>query len=117
MEVILYIPQEQIKISDTYEMKKKMHPPEIKEFIRENRSLFWWIKEEEKENISIEFLVEMILNYGNEKSIKKLFNLVGIERVANIFYIQTAKKRVNYRTRTINFFTLYFKRNAQRSTN
>ena len=98
-------------------MKKKMHPPEIKEFIRENSSLFWWIKEEEKENISIEFLVEMILNYGNEKNIKKLFDLVGIERVANIFYNQIAKKRVNYRTRTINFFTLYFKRNAQRSTN
>ena len=93
-----------------------MNPPDIKEFIHENSSRFWWIKEEEKENISIEFLVEMILNYGNEKNIKKLFALVGIERVANIFYKQIAKKRVNCRTRTINFFKLYFKRNAQRSS-
>ena len=91
--------------------------PEIKEFIHENSSLFWWIKEEEKENISIEFLVEMILNYGDEKNIKKLFELVGINKVASIFYKQIAKKRVNYRVRTINFFKLYFNKNAHGSLN
>ncbi len=92
---------------------------EIKKFIRENSSLFWWIKEEEKENIDVEFLVEQILNYGDEKSVKKLFELVGIDKVADIFYKQTSpeRRRVNYRPRTINFFRLYFKRNAHRSSN
>ena len=94
-----------------------MNSPEIKEFIRENSSLFWWIKEEEKENISTEFLVETILNYGDEKNIKKLFELVGIDRVASIFYKQIAKRRMNYRPRTINFFRLYFNRNAHGSFN
>ena len=94
-----------------------MNPPKIKEFIRENSSLFWWIKEEEKENISIEFLVETILNYGNEKNIKKLFDLVGIDRVADIFYKQTSCRRVNYFPQVVNFFNLYFKKNARRSIN
>jgi len=48
---------------------------EIKKFIRENSSLFWWIKEEEKENIDVKFLVEQILNYGDEKSVKNYLNL------------------------------------------
>jgi hypothetical protein len=55
--------------------------PEIKQFIKENSSLFWWIKEDKKENISQEFLVETILNYGDIKSVKKLFELIGINIV------------------------------------
>lgn len=50
------------------------HNPKIKQFIRENSALFWWIKPEEKMNISINALVEAVLNYGNEKSVKKLFD-------------------------------------------
>ena len=37
----------------------------------ENNTLFWWIKTEEKKNISLDALVEAVLNYGNEKSVKK----------------------------------------------
>ncbi|MBU0566635.1 hypothetical protein KJ693_07760 [bacterium] len=92
-----------------------MNSPEIKEFICENSSLFWWIKEKEKENLSIEFLVEMILNYGDKKSVKKLFKLVGIDKVADIFYKQTLRRRVNYFPQVVNFFDLYFKKNAYRS--
>ncbi len=94
-----------------------MNSPEIKQFIRENSSLFWYIKESEKENISYETLVEAILNYGDEKSVKKLFNLLGIENAAKIFYKQTHKegiaaKRLNYFPRTAHFFNLYFKRHV-----
>lgn len=97
-------------------MKSAANTPEIKTFIKENSSLFWYIKEEEKENISIEFLIETILNYGDEKSVKKLFDLVGINKVAEIFYRQTSRKRVNYQKRTVHFFNLYFKRHAQRNS-
>jgi len=89
-----------------------MNDKKIKEFIKENECLFWWIKEEEKENISIDFLVEAILNYGNEKNVKKLFKMVGIKRVAEIFYRQIFRKRNNYYPQTINFFKLYFNKNA-----
>lgn len=62
-----------------------MNSPEIKAFIQENSCLFWWIKPEEKENISVDFLVESILNYGNEKNVRRLFELVGIQKVAEDF--------------------------------
>lgn len=90
--------------------------PEIKKFIRENASLFWYIRDDAKENISHEALVEFILNYGNEKSVKRLFKLLGIEKVAEIFYKQThktdpiARNRINYHKQVMNFFDLYFKK-------
>ncbi|CEG12780.1 conserved hypothetical protein [groundwater metagenome] len=33
-----------------------------------------------------------MLNYGDEKSVKNLFDPVGINNVADIFYKQIAKK-------------------------
>lgn len=89
-----------------------MNNPEIKQFIRENSYLFWWIKKESKENISLNVLVETILNFGNEKSVKKLFDLLGIKKVAEFFYQDTNRIRVNYHPRTVQFFNLYFKKNA-----
>jgi len=89
-----------------------MNSPEIKQFIRENSSLFWYIPEKEKENISHEVLVEFILNYGDEKSVKKLFDLLGIEKVAEIFYRQSNRPRQNYLKLVKNFFDLYFQRNV-----
>ncbi|OQY28741.1 MAG: hypothetical protein B6244_06160 [Candidatus Cloacimonetes bacterium 4572_55] len=92
-----------------------MNSPEIKAFIRENGGLFWSMQEAEKENIPESFLVETILNYGDEKEIRRLFELLGIERVADIFSQQISRKRKNYRPKTIHFFKLYFKKNAQRN--
>ena len=89
---------------------------EIKSFIRENSDLFWYIPEDKKEDISHEVLVEFILNYGDDKSVKKLFVLLGIDYVADIFSKQTNKQRVNYFPQVINFFNLYFKRHAHRNT-
>jgi hypothetical protein len=94
-----------------------MNTPEIKQFIRENSSLFWYFKEDEKENINHEILVEFILNYGDDKSVKKLFELLGIDYVANIFYKQTNRPRVNYQNRTAHFFNLYFRKYAHRDIN
>lgn len=89
-----------------------MNKPEIQDFIMENKHLFWWIRHEDKKNIEINFLIEAILNYGNEKSVKKLFDLIGIKQVAKVFYQQTSRQRVNYHPRTINYFKLYFQRHA-----
>jgi len=92
------------------------HSTEIIDFIKENKTLFWSADPKRLHEISLSLLVETILNYGNEKSVKKLFDLVGIDKVAEIFYEQTSRKRLNYHERTINFFNLYFKRHAQRDT-
>ena len=82
---------------------------DIKQFIRENEVLFWGVKPEEKENISLNVLVETILNYGNEKRVKSLFDLIGVKTVAEIFFRQISGKRPNYHQRTKHFFRLYFK--------
>ncbi len=89
-----------------------MNSPEIKQFIRENSSLFWYIPEKEKENISHEVLVEFILNYGDLAAVKELFKLLGIEKVAEIFYRQAFRPRTNYLKLVINFFNLYFLQNV-----
>ncbi len=99
-------------IDNTAMAKRLDNDPEIKNFIQENSFLFWWVKPEEKPNISINALVEAVLNYGDEKSVKKLFNLVGIKTVADIFNRQISGKRSNYHKRTKHFFKLYFDRNA-----
>lgn len=93
-----------------------MHSKEILELINENSSLFWYIPDQEKENISPELLVETIFNYGDEKSVQRLFDLMGINEVAVIFYKHISGKRVNYFPEVINFFNLYFQRHAQRNT-
>lgn len=89
-----------------------MHSQKVKDFIKNKSYLFWWIKENKKQNISLSALVETILNYGNENDVKTLFELLGIKRVARIFFKQILNKRNNYHERTINFFNLYFKRHA-----
>lgn len=92
-----------------------MNTPDIKKFIREHSNLFWYTPEDKKEEISHEFLVETILNYGDIKAVKQLVNLIGIKKTALIFFdsIQLSDRRKgNYHELTINFFTLFFRRYA-----
>ena len=47
-----------------------MNSPEIREYIRKHSSLFWYIPEDKKEDISEDVLVEFILNYGTMEDVK-----------------------------------------------
>ncbi|MEO8147758.1 MAG: hypothetical protein ABI723_08990 [Bacteroidia bacterium] len=90
--------------------------PELKQFIRDYSWLWWYIPEKKKENLSHEVVVEFVLNYGDEKMVKRLFEILGVDHVAEIFYAQTAVgRRVNYFAPVVNFFNLYFKRHAFRN--
>jgi len=92
-----------------------MNSPEIKEYIQKRYYLFWYIKDDKKENISPVLLVETILNYGSADDIKELFNLIGIDTVADIFYKAAINRnRTNYFRPVINYFNLFFQRNAHR---
>ena len=84
----------------------------IQNFMKENERLFWYIKKEEIKNISIDFLVETILCYGNERSVKKLFDLIGLQETSKIFFKQISYKRNNYHPRTIQYFKLYFQKHV-----
>jgi hypothetical protein len=43
-----------------------INTPEVKAFIRKHSSLFWYIPEDKKEDISLDVLVEVILNWGSK---------------------------------------------------
>jgi len=89
-----------------------VNPENIKSYIREHSDLFWYTKADQKENISLDFLVETILNYGSLEDTKRLFALIGLKETASIFFKNSQKNRNNYLLKVKNFFTLYFKRHA-----
>ena len=89
-----------------------MNSPEIKAFIRENEHLFWYTPKDKKEEISYDLLLETILNYGTLEQIRTLINILGIKKVAEIFFSAKDRKILNYYPEIYNFFSLYFKRYA-----
>jgi len=86
------------------------------ELTRRYGDLFWYVSEEEKENLSMDAIVEAILNYGDLEAVRQLIGLAGVKTVAEIFFRQIRNKRVNYFPQVVNFFTLYFHRNAPGGT-
>lgn len=96
-----------------------MNSPEIKQFIHEHSNLFWYTPEDKKEEISNEFLVETILNYGDKNDVIQLFCLLGINRVAEVFFNsinRSSRRKGNYHEITVNYFTHVFRKYAQRNT-
>ena len=93
--------------------EKNIDRSALKRFIKQNADLWWHIPEEKKQNLPVEIILEYVLNYGNEKIINRLFKIISIQEAAKIFFAQTTnRKRVNYHPRTLNYFTLYFKKHA-----
>lgn len=87
----------------------------MKAFIREHADLFWYIPDNKKEDVSEGVLVETILNYGDLAALKKMFFILGVSRVAFVFFNSIAKSdrhKGNYHELTLNYFTEYFKRNV-----
>jgi hypothetical protein len=93
-----------------------MNSPEIKAFILENSSLFWYTPQDKKEDIGPDLLVEMILNYGSLKQIQTLIKIMGIEEISRVFFNATGRKKLNYYPEIYNFFELFLKKNAQRDS-
>ena len=92
-----------------------MNSPEIKQYIREHSNLFWYTPEDKKEEISTEFLVETILNYGDKDEVIELFDLMGINKVAQVFFNSinlSDRRKGNYHEITVNYFTLVFNKYA-----
>jgi len=89
-----------------------MNSLEVKEFIRQHSSLFWYIPEDKKEDISEDVLMEFILNYGNIDDIKKLIKILGIQKTAKTFFAAKGRRKFNYYPEIYNFFYIYFKKNA-----
>jgi hypothetical protein len=86
----------------------------LKQLIRKNAYLFWYIKDSEKENLPLPVVLEFFLNYADKEQIKELFDIVGIENAAAEFFkqIELTGARSNYIPQLQNYFSLYFKKYA-----
>lgn len=82
----------------------------IRDFIKRRPYLVWYVKD--PAHLSLEAIVESVLNYGDFDDVKKMISILGIQKVARIFRKQIKQKRVNYDPKTINYFKLYFKKYA-----
>lgn len=89
-----------------------MHDPEITKFIRGHSQYFWYTPEREKENISLELLLETILNDGDMDAVRELFKVMGIKNAASVFFSAAGRKKMNYYPEIHHFFSLLFKRHA-----
>lgn len=89
-----------------------MNSSEVKAFIRQHSSLFWYTPEDKKEDIGPELLVETILNYGTLDDVRNLFKVFGIKETARVFFDAEGRKKLNYYPEVYNFFSLYFKKYA-----
>jgi metal-responsive CopG/Arc/MetJ family transcriptional regulator len=93
-----------------YEAENKTDNSKLKKFIKSKPNLVWYVKN--VDNLSTESIVEHTLNYGDWDDIKELINILGIKTVASIFKKQITSKRNNYKPEIINYFNLFFKKNA-----
>lgn len=89
-----------------------MNSPDIRSFINEHRDLFWYIPEDKKEEISHELMVETIFNYGNLNDIRQLINILGIQRLTEIYNGINGRKRLNYYPELFNLFSLIIRKYA-----
>jgi len=88
---------------------------ELKQYIIKHKNLFWYTPESQLHTISDSFLVETILNYGDMNEVKKLFEIMGIQNVAKIFFDDinlSERRKNNYQELTLNYFSLLFNRYA-----
>jgi len=92
-----------------------MRDEAIKEYIRQHGALFWYSPEDKGETVSDELLVEHILNYGTMADVRELFRVMGLQRVAEVFFHSVSlseRRRNNYTPVSANYFTLFFNRYA-----
>jgi hypothetical protein len=76
------------------------------QLVRTKSYLWWWVRD--KENLSVETVVQGVLANGDIADVQKLFQLIGRDQVKRIFLKQISGHRHNYRPQTVNFFRKVF---------
>ena len=87
----------------------------VKDYIRQRAKLFWYSPDDRGETVSDDLLVEQVLNYGTMDDVKSLFQVLGVAKVAEVFFASinlSERRKNNYSPISINYFTLLFNRYA-----
>ena len=74
--------------------------------------LFWGVGD--KQGLSIQSIIETIIANGDFDDFKILIEILGMEKVAEVFRIKIQNSRHNFRNKTVNFFQLYFDKHVPR---
>jgi len=82
----------------------------INDFIKKRPYLIWYTKN--FDNLSVDSIVEAVLNYGSWDDFKKMVKILGMKKTASIFRKRLKQKRCNYRPEIKNYFQLYFQKYA-----
>jgi hypothetical protein len=92
-----------------------MRTQAVKDYIRKHEALFWYTPEDKSEKVTDSLLVETILNYGTLDDVHNLFEVMGLQQVAQLFFQDinlSERRRNNYHELTRHYFTLFFNRYA-----
>lgn len=81
-----------------------------KEFIKKRPHLIWYV--DNFEELSDEVIVEAVLNYGEFDDVLGVIEVMGKEKVADIFKKESSKTRSNYKKDIKNYFNLFFNTHA-----
>ena len=79
------------------------------QFIQAHAPLFWYTPEDKKTEISDELLVETILNEGTLADYKSLLQVLGGQRLAEVFFSAKGRQKKNYYPEIYHFFSLLLK--------
>jgi len=88
-----------------------MRSEKLKQYIRDRGVLFWYSPADKGETVSDELLVEHILNYGTMDDVRELFQVMGLQRVAEVFFRSvnmSERRKNNYTPVSLNYFNLLF---------
>lgn len=82
------------------------------DFARKHKELFWSTKAYDQ--LDERVVVEAVLNYGRWETIEELMTLLGIKRVAAVFYewSRPELRRTNFFPKTALYFSRYFNKYA-----
>ncbi len=83
---------------------------DARDIIRRKPHLIWHVNDYDA--LSDESVVEAVLNYGEMFDFMDLIDVMGRERVANIFKKESSKKKSNYRPEIKNYFDIYFEKDV-----
>lgn len=80
------------------------------QIVKDNPHLWWWVKE--RKNLSTDSVVEGVLSNGDMDDVLRLLQILGREKVREVFLKQVSRPRHNYRPQTANFFRKLFAQNV-----
>lgn len=91
---------------------------ELKNLITKNSHLFWFVPDNQKQNLSKESVLETIFNYGDINAVRDLLRIIGIAEANKIFIDllnKSDRRKGNFHELTLNFFSVFFSQYAHRN--